>query len=855
MTKWLLRTVWRMYPRRYRTRFGGELERHLGEEREGRASFLLLADALLTLVRAWLDEIAWERVSPAGFGAGVAQTVRGLIRTPGYSLTVIAILALAIGANTAVFSATHAVLLRSLPYQNPEAVISVRPPPVVFRAGGWAVDPDFASLVASAALYVEGGSANLTREGAAERVSVVQVTPGFFQTLGVAPLLGRNLSDAPEDGAVAVLSHRRWARTFNANPSVVGKDIELNGRTYRVVGVMPADVDFPAGADLWLPFPLVDEFYGSAFGPSAIARMRPGLAIADLARILDDRLRAQYADVPAEYGPAPTARLRLLRDELTAPVRTPLFVLLGIAGLVTLLGCLNLAGVALARTAARADELGVRRALGARSVRIFSQLMGEVLILALVSGAASLLAAAWVQHLVVSVLPGSVPGLDRTGLHPAVLTFAAVVTVVAGLLVGAIPAFHGAVLGRATVSGSRTSTVGPRKARTQSALIVAQVALASVLVSGASLFSASLARLREVPLGYDLEHVLTFSVSLPSAVYPFGPPAEAYAAQLSAELRGIPGVSAVGRTTFLPLSSQMGTALRIRPPGTPEEDAVHVSWVQATASWLTAMGIPVLEGHPFPRAGSDANGLDHVVLNRALAHALFGDGPVAGRGLLVYGFDRKWHDAVLDAVVGNVYLRGATSETSNLLLTNLEGRPASSPGFAVRAVGDPAMLGERVREVVKSVDPSIAPYGLTTTAEAASEEIAARRALALLSTLFSVAALAVCALGLQGLVAQSVERRRRELGVRLALGATASTLVLRTALAPLRLVAVGLAVGLPVMWLLSGLLNGLLFEVAPRDPLVTTGVGLGLVGLALVAAWIPARRIVRVDPAEALRAE
>ena len=856
MVERLLRLVWRLYPGGYRARFGEELERHIEELRsQGNASpTRLLVDALFTLARAWIDGLGRIPVVPSGLASGLGQILRGLARAPVYSLTVIAILALAIGANTAVFSVTHAVLFRSLPYRNPDQVVAVWPPPLALKGDTWGVDGDFASQVESAALYVEGGSANLAKDGSAQHVSLAQVTPDFFRVLGVEPLLGRDLSAPSTDGREVVLTHGLWVRAFGGDPSVVGRDVDLNGHAYTVVGVMPADVEFPSGVDLWLPFPLTGEYYANAAAPSGVARLRPGAGIAALTKIMNDRLQREYAGAPAAVEPPP-ARLTPLLDDLTAPVRTPLLLLLGIAGTVTLLGCLNLAGLVLARASVRADELGVRRALGASRPRLFGQLLGEVLILAAAAGLASLLAAIWTTRLLTSGLPGGLQGLDQVRLSMPVLAFAALLTFVAGLLVGALPALWGAATAYAAVGGTRTSTQGPGHVRLQGVLIVAQVALAFVLVAGAGLFGRSLARLRAVPLGYDLDHVLTFGVRLPTETYPDSASRSAYLDQLTNGLGAIPGVSAVGATTVLPPYQGVTVGVAVRPTGTPESHRVFATWLRATRGYLTAMGTPVVEGRVFPQDATGASRFEHVVLNRGLARRILGDGPAAGRTVLVQDYNEKWHEARVDAVVGDVHLRGATRTAPSFVLTDLAASPTSFPGFAVRSSGDPARLAQSIREVVKSVDPSVAPYDMRTTGEAAAQEIAARRALALLSAFFGVAALVVCALGLHGLVAQGVSRRRRELGVRLALGARVPALVRRTALAPLRLVAVGLLLGIPTVWILSDVSRSLLYEVAPHDPLVMTGVGVALVLLAVAAAWIPARRITRVDPAEALRAE
>jgi predicted permease len=792
---------------------------------------------------------------PAGVGEGVIYGLRSIKRSPGYAAAVVLLLTVSLGANTAVFSVAQAVLLRTLPYESPEQVVAIEPPPLAMSPNGFALDQDFLEMVEAGGLYFDNGETNLSRDGAAQHISLAQVTGDFFRTLGVQPLLGPGFSADPDDPMVAVLTHHLWVQAFGADGNVVGKDIQLNGLTYRVAGVMPADAVFPAGVDLWLPFSEVMDFYGSAFGPQAIARIRPDTDLTALQEILQSRLRDSYlaSGIPEEH--VPPLRLRSLREELTSPVRTSVLVLMGIAGLVTLLGCLNLAGLALSRTAGRAEEMSVRRALGAGRPRLFSQLLTEVLVLSLVAGAASLLATVWTSKLVVAVLPGEVQGIDEVGLGASVLLFATALTVGAGLLVGAFPALQGAFSGKEGPSDGRSASDTPGLVRVQGGLVVGQVALAFILVAGAGLLGTSLARLKSVPLGYDLQQTMTFNVRLPAETYPTQEAQGAYAQQLTRALKGIPGVTAVGTTTYLPLTDSWGAGSSVRRLDASEEEAQAVLWIRFTPEYLDAMQIQLLEGRPFQVPGTDPQGMDRVVLSRSASRAFFGDGPAVGETLLRRNFRGEWRETVVEAVVADVFIRGPASQAPLLLFTNMELFPAKAIGVAVRTSVPPGSLGNRLREAVISLDPSVPPFGMETTGAAAAQHLAARRAVALLGSLFSLFALLVSALGIGALVSQAVLRRRKEMGIRVALGAQANALVGSTLRMPLTLVSLGLLFGMTATLLSTTLLEGLLFEIAPRNPVAILAVGLTVSLVTILASWIPARRIARLDPAEALRLE
>lgn len=438
------------------------------------------------------------------------------------------------------------------------------------------------------------------------------------------------------------------------------------------------------------------------------------------------------------------------------------------------------------------------------------------------------------------------------GLGAPVLLFAGAVAVVAGSVVGMLPSLHGALASGRPQSG-RTTTESRGEIRTQAVLVVGQVAVAAVLVLGASLLGRSLRNLETVPLGYDLVHVLTFRIQLPSEAYPDDETRRAYLANLEERVREIPGVSAVGATSFLPLQDALTIGLRVIPDGMSRDDAPVATWVQATTGYFEAMGIAIARGVPFPDPGEDR--WEQVVITESLAERIFPDNPAVGAQAEVLVGRDDLRSTTVAAVLRDVRIRGRQGDPSRMLFTPMEPSPPAAMGFAVRADGSPSVLVDRIQEVVLSVDPSVPPYDITTTGQAAAREIATERAVALLSRLFSASALVLAALGLYGLVAQGLTRRRRELGIRLVMGAEPVKLV-RTALRrPLGLALAGLAVGIVIAWWTSTFLTPLLFGVEPRDPSTLVAVTLVVLAVTSVAAYLPARRIVGIDPTESLRTE
>jgi predicted permease len=782
----------------------------------------------------------------------VRHGLRSAVRDPLYSGVVVVTLAVAIGANAAVFDVAWSVLIRTVPYAEAERVVSVVPSPVRLTATGFGVSSTLTDVpqIESSAAYTAGGRASLGAEGGAAEVSVTQATGNFFEVLGVSTQWGAGLSAAAEGEHGAVLSHGLWRRAFGGDPGVVGTTILLSGNPVVVTGIAQPEVAVPAGTDIWLTYPLVVGFFGAASGAEVIARVRSAGLIeearaAHMTRVAEewtshgDELPDWYRDMA--FTP--------LRSALVGPVREALVALFAAASLVLLLGCINLAGVTVARRSARAGELAVRRALGAGRVRLARMMMTESLVLALLAGLPAVAFVVWGRSILSRMLPGGLPGLSDAGPGVQSLGFIAAASVAAGLAVGVLPAFH------ALSEASRMGVAGrvrEQRRRLHPGLVMSQIALAVLLVIGAGLLGRSLVALRSVPLGYDLENVLTFEVQLPSVAYAGADAWRGYAGTMTDRLAAVPGVEAVGLASRLPLGEGMGSGLRLWPARVEESDTTaSASVVWATSPFFDAFGIPLLAGATFERGNRHS-----IVISRSLALSLFGRADVVGEQVRMRVSARVDPELMTIAgVAGDTRLFGYETAISEVVYLPFGERPQPWMAFAIRATGDPAALAGSVRRVVAAVDANVAPFRMMTTGEAARDAVATRAALTLAALLFAGAALLLSVLGTYGLLAQSVARRRRELGVRMAIGARATD-VMRMVLGEAgRLSVAGALLGIVAALALTRLLRGLLWSVEATDPLTFSAVPILVLLAALVAAAVPATGATRVDPAESLRGD
>ena len=874
----------RLYPRAFRARYGADVEAALmamdsatdmeAATREvGHAGTLsgtrLVLDVLITLFRAW-----WWRLrvglsegGSRGSGSGepgprklaelrldIRYALRVLSRDRAYGAIAIATLAVAIGCNAAVFSVAYSVLLRTLPYDAPERTVRVEPSPATLAAGSsFAVPETLVGIaqVEATAVFTEDGSGSLASDGLAQAVRVTHVSPPFFEVLGASLVLGAGFA-GDGDGNRVVLSYELWQRAFAGDPGIVGRTIRLSGNPLVVVGVAAPEVDYPGGTEVWVTYPLMTDLLGAASGGEVIARLTNEAAMDEVRALHEARMRERYASFGEALPDARIPQLVPLRASLVGPVGDSLVLLFAASTLVLLLGCANLAGLAVARHAGRAADLAVRRALGASRARLVRMVFVETLSLALAAGALSVAIAGWGRSALANLLPADVPGLDRGGLGLETLAFVLLAVVVTGLVTGLLPALQSTTadvkVGDAGISGR----IAERRRRLHPGLVAAQVGLAIVLAVAATLMARSVVNLRSVPLGFATEDVVTFEVRLPRGLYDDLAAYRRFAGELRAALAEQPGISTVGFSSRMPLSDGMGVALHVWPEMENEDASDQTAMlVHTSPEYFGALEVPIVAGRGMLRGAAAAG---TVVLSQDLARKLFGRESVAGQRVRVRRSARGEPETrTITGVVGDVRQRGFENDVADAIYVPFEHQPVPWISFAVRTDRAPADVGALVRAALAGVDPSLAPLALQTMRSAVGRRTAARDALALVSVLFGAAAVALALLGIHGLVAQSVVRRRREMGVRLAVGARAGHLLAMVLRDAVRIAGIGVGAGLLASLLATRLLASFLWGVAAWDALTYAFVALTALVATLCASLPPARRAARVDPLESLR--
>ncbi len=800
----------------------------------------------------------------------LGHTARRLLRSPLHVAVVVATLAVGVGSSAAVFALLREALLRPLPLREPDRLVHVWD-----RAqdGDSPISPPvWEALRARTDVFqTVGGSVDatdtLTVQGEPESVIAYRFSADFFPMLGRAPLLGRVFApgeDQPGAARVVVLSHRLWLRKFGGDPAIVGRPLTLSGNVYTVIGVMPPGFVHPTSTELWTPFDLPE---GSRGDPRAsfvrvVARLRDG-------RTLDDARRA-VAEVQARLShdvrDALRGRLvvRTVDEDVRGDARAPLLALAGAVGFVLLGATANLAGLAVARTATRRRDLAVRVALGAGRGRLLRESVAEWGILAAIGSALALLAASWIARALPGLFPATIsnlalPRVEAVPVDGPVVAFALAAALAMSLAAALVPAAHAVSIdpGEA-LKGEGRGVVGGR-GRALSVLVAAEVAVALVLLVGAGLLVRTFLNLRGGGLGFDPDRVLTARLLLPEERYGDRKKILAFHDAVVARVRALPGVEAAGSVVFLPLSGWQGPRT-LRMEGEPEaepgkEREVDVQWIGV--GYREAMRIPLLAGRDFGER--DREGAPPVVLVNAafVRRFLSGDAASALGRRLAYplGPEREppWREIV--GVVGDVRHLGFEQPADPVVYVPFAQQPVPIICLAVRTSGEPAALAPALRRAVWAEDPEQPVSYLMTFADLAGESLALRRLSALLAGAFALVALGLASLGAYGVVAQVVSSGTREFGVRLALGASASSVVRGVLRDALSAAGAGAAVGLVAAAGAGRLLRSLLVGVAPLDPLTLFLAALALVGAAGLAAWLPARRAALVDPAAVLRQE
>nr|AYM52785.1 hypothetical protein [Simulacricoccus ruber] len=803
----------------------------------------------------------------------VVYAVRSLLRSPGFALVAVLTLALGIGANTALFSVVRGVLLRPLPYPEAERLARVYPSNPSESIERGAISPlDLDDWRARQKSFEALGGwwgapgmsgVDLLGEGTPEDLTSAYVTGDVFSLLGTPPLLGRTLQ--PEDmvdgrNQVVVLSHGLWQRRFGGERTILGRSLNLDGKPITVVGVMPPSFVFPnEETQVWLPTTLIPENgiprRRAVRWLNVVGRLKPGVSLetgrAELARISQELAREHAASNAKWTG----ASAQTLQDSVVGEMRVALLVLLGAVALILLIACANLANLLLARATVRARELAVRAALGASPGRIVRQLLTESLLLALVGGLLGLLFAYWGAAGLVQLAAGQLPRADEVRLDGAVLLFALGVSLATGLLFGLLPALRAGSPRLAALLHGAGRSVGGAGARLRSGLVVAEVALAVMLAAGAGLATRSLVKLLQVDPGFQPEGAAVVTFGIPENIQEQENGSTRYRQQVLEAVRAAPGVRVVGGAKSLPLDGE-GEPFAWGLPDRPAADTagyVRAETTMVSTDYFRALGTPLLQGRDFLDSddGSERAPLVVIVNQAFVRRYLPGKDPV-GQTLLLHSPDNR---ATVVGVVGDIRQAGLAQPAEPAAYVHYPQVGRSRMNLVVRGEGKPLELAARVREAIWSVNRQQTITRISSLEEISGRAIARPRLLAVLLGLFAGLGLLLGAVGIYGVLAYSVSQRRQEFGVRMALGARPGAVLGLVLQRGMLLALAGVMLGLAGAFGLSRVMASVLHGVAPTDPVTFGAVALLLLGVALLACYLPARRVLGVDPALALRAE
>ena len=788
-------------------------------------------------------------------------TLRTLRKSPGFAAVVVFTLAIGIGANTALFSTIKAMLLSQLPYQEPDRLVASgktyegRYAGPVSRLDFF----DFRRLSRSFDGFCVLSSTNrvtMTGGERAEAVSAVYTTWDLFPTLGVAPIRGRNFMEGEEalDGAnVALISHDLWQRRFGGSDDAIGKPLRLDGMSYEVVGVMPAGFSFLYEADLWI---LIDrscpiDADRDSHSLWAVGRLKDGVSL-EQAQVDVDAVAKLLEEEYPDTNKAKGLRLFELHDFMVGHVRPSLNLLILTTVLLLLISCSNVAGLLLARGQQRVSEMAMRSALGASRGRLVRQLVTETMILTLVAGLIGIVVAFFFHNLLLRLLPLGDPGVPVPSIDGAVLVFALVISVVTGLIVGIVPALRGtsADVWRKLGSSTRTSeSIGGTRLRTL--MVVVQVALSVVLLIGCGLLIRSMVKLASVNLGFDTENVIGCTYAIQADDYSTTQERVDLYASLIEEIRALPGVTNAAAVTKLPIASR-GTdwPIWLASQPRPEPRDSNMALMRAvTPGYFPTIGIPLLRGRDF--AETDVEGTaPAVIISEAVARDLFPDQNPLGQLVKLGWFDFAFE---VVGVVGNAQINGVRSNLKEAMYLPSTQFGPTFQWLVVRSEGDPNLLAEPIRSLAEAKDRNAVlgdPVTMTTLVE---RDLTGFRVVMLALGLLSIVALILTSVGLYGVLAYHVSQRSNEFGIRFAMGATPTEVIGLIMKKGLAMVSAGLVLGLIGAFMSSRLVQRLLFEVQPLDPVAYGAAAIFLGGTALAACLVPAWRAAGINPVTALR--
>jgi putative ABC transport system permease protein len=798
----------------------------------------------------------------------VRYGLRLMRRSPGFTLAAVLTLGLGIGANTAMFSVVYAVLLRPLPVEHPERLVflsgsnPLRPGAgIPFSVAAYESLRDGNSSLASVAAFA-GEGLTLTGAGDPLRLQAQRVSANFFRVLAVQPAAGRAFEDAEgRDGAapVALVSDGLWQRRFGGDPRLLGQSITLAGRPHTLIGIVPRGFAVPFDdVDVWVT--QISQFgnltqeqirHGGGF-LMAIGRMKPGISVeqADAdAGVVNRRYRAEHPGSP-DAEPGGRIYAAPLQDSLISEVRSTILILAGAVGLVLLVACANVAGLTMARAAGRTKEMAVRAALGAGRRRIVEQLLVESVLLAVAGAATGALLAMWGVSLAQANLP--LPGWGPVRVDLAVLGFCAGIAILTGVLFGLLPALAASRPNLTTVlRDAGRGVTGGRRQWTRRALVAGQMALSVVLLIGAALLVESVRQLERVQPGFDPHGAMTMRISMPPARYPDDARRTQFVRETLERIEALPGVRSATASLSIPMSvGVMAPFLAEGQPPAPIAERPYGEWKAITPGYFQTMGVPLLRGRAFTWA-DDAGAPRRVIVSQALARKYFGSADPIGKHVT---YSRRQVEAEIVGVAGDVKSRSLDSDGGIVYYTPYP--QFAWPNLAITfraAAGDPRPLAKSAQAQVFAMDRDMPVTGIETLDEYVQSAFSGRRRVMSLIAGFAGVALLLAMVGLYGVMAYSVAERTAEIGIRQAVGAGPADILRLVVGEGLRLSVMGIGVGIAAAIAATRLISGMLYHVSPTDPATFAAIAAVILGVAMAACWIPARRATRVDPLEALR--
>jgi predicted permease len=798
--------------------------------------------------------------------------LRMLWKSPSFTIVAIVALALGIGANTAIFSVVNTVLLRPLPYKEPERLVMVwedaskhgypRDTPAAANYIDWREQNQVFEGMAA----IADQSFNLTGVGEPERIDGRRVSGNLFALLGVEPQLGRAFSaeeDQPGAERVVIMSHGLWQRRFGSDPNITGKLLTLNGESYRVIGVMPSHFRFPSReVDLWVPIAFTQQEAASRGRHylQVVARLKPGVSLQQAQAEMNGiatRLQQQYPDQNADLGAAVT----LLHEHVAGDIKPALLILLGAVGFVLLIACANVANLLLARSAVRQKEIAVRVALGASRGRLIRQFLTESILLAAMGGIVGLCLALWGVNLLKAFIPETISQAREIAIDARVLGFTLLVSLLTGLVFGLAPATQTSSfnLNETLKEGGRDYAAGSRGNRVRSLLVIAEVAISLILLIGAGLLINSFLRLRNVDPGFSTNNLLTMSIVLPQQKYSDQARRSAFYTELVSRIESIPGVKSAAVTNWIPLVRQgdsIGFSIEGRPdPGAGKRPSVVTRVVHP--HYFRTMGIQLLRGREF-------NDQDRVespavaIISETMARRYFaGEDPIGKRLTPANPSSAEPDDwiTVIGVAKDVRQFELVADPKPQMYLSYVQAGFFAPRHLVVSTNVEPMSLVATVRKAVWDIDKEQPVSNISTMDAVLSESVAQQRFSMLLLGIFAVLALVLAAVGIYGVMSYSVAQRKHEIGIRMALGAQSRDVLKMVVGQGLKLVLIGVGVGLVAAFVLTRVMASLLFGISATDPMTFIIISLVLISVAVLASYIPARRATKVDPMVALRYE